>query len=185
MDTRSQIIKLGDDLIRKRGYNAFSFSDISKHLQIKNASVHYHFATKTSLGVAVIQEHQRRLEMLKQKTATKSPLEKLNGFLGIYSAAKAESKICLVGSLATDIHTVEPEIQAELKNLTHAILEWVTDILEEGRENGVFHFKSNGRTKALMLITNMLAAVQLTRLTGKEDFQIIKEEVVNDLIQLR
>ena len=183
LDTRTEIIQIGDSLIRERGYNAFSFSDISKHLHIKNASVHYHFPTKTALGVAIIQEHIGRLEQLKNKTANKSPLEKLKAFLSIYSTAKSENKVCIVGSMATDLYTVDPEIQDELKKLANNILKWITEILQEGKSNGVFHFIINERTKALLIITNMLASVQLTRLTNKQDFQQIKKSIIEDLIQ--
>jgi len=185
LDTRTEIIQIGDSLIRKRGYNAFSFSDISKHLNIKNASVHYHFPTKTALGLAIIQEHIGGLEQLKSKTANKGPLEKLNAFLSMYSAAKSENKVCIVGSMATDFYTVDPEIQDELKKLTKSILNWITEILQEGKSNGVFHFSINGRTKALLIITTMLASVQLTRLTKKQDFQQIKKSIIEDLIQKR
>ena len=183
MNTRAEIIRLGDSFIREKGYNAFSFADISKQLNIKNASVHYHFPTKTALGLAIVEEHHNRLEQLKAKTKSKDPVEKLNAFLSIYSVAKAENKICIVGSLATDFYTVEPEMQNELKKLADSILKWVIEILKEGKNRSVFRFSTTERTKALMIITNMLAAVQLTRLTSKQDFKEIKENIINDLTQ--
>ena len=183
MDTRTEIIRLGDSLIREKGYNAFSFADISKQLNIKNASVHYHFPTKSALGLAIVQEHHNRLEQLKTKTESKDPVEKLNAFLNIYAVAKSENKICIVGSLATDFYTVEPEMQNELKKLADNILKWVMEILKEGKNKKVFQFNTSERTKALMIITNMLAAVQLTRLTNKQDFKEIKETIINDLTQ--
>jgi AcrR family transcriptional regulator len=183
MDTRTEIIQLGDNLIREKGYNAFSFADISKQLNIKNASIHYHFPTKTTLGLAIIEEHRNRLEYLKTKTEGKGPVEKLNAFLSVYSAAKTENKICIVGALATDFYTVESEIQSELKKLADNILKWVIEILKEGKNKKVFRFNTNERTKALMIITNMLAAVQLTRLTNKQDFKAIKEAILQDLTQ--
>ena len=183
MDTRAEIIKIGDNLLREKGYNAFSFYDISHKLNIKNASIHYHFPTKTSLGIAIVHEGMNRLEQLRKKTKDKDPIEKLNAFLGIYTKAKAENKICLVGALTTDLNTVEPELQNELKRLVGNILNWVTEILREGKKKGVFHFDINERTKALMIITNMMASVQLTRLTSRRDFNQIKEMVTNDLIK--
>ena len=63
MDTRSEIINIADALIRAKGYNAFSFTDIGKQLNIKNASIHYHFPTKTDLGVAIIAQHQKQLSV--------------------------------------------------------------------------------------------------------------------------
>ncbi|MOA69485.1 hypothetical protein D3C78_1977010 [compost metagenome] len=62
-------------------------------------------------------------------------------------------------------------------------MEWVIEILKEGKNKKVFRFDANERTKALMIITNMLAAVQLTRLTNEQDFQEIKENIIKDLTQ--
>ncbi|AYD47359.1 TetR/AcrR family transcriptional regulator [Arachidicoccus soli] len=181
MDTRTEIIQLGDSLIREKGYNAFSFADISKQLNIKNASVHYHFPTKISLGLAIVQEHHDRLEQLKTKVESKNPVEKLKAFLSIYTIAKSENKICIVGSLASDFYTVDAEMQNEIKKLVDNILKWVIEILKEGKKKKLFYFHTDIRTKALMIITNMLAAVQLTRLTNKQDFNKIKENIITDL----
>ena len=181
MDTRQEIIKIADQLIRGKGYNAFSFSDIGKELKIKNASIHYHFPSKTSLGVAIIDDHLSKLDDLIKQSRDKDPLTKLNSFLSIYSKAKKGNQICLVGSLATDYYTVENAIQEELKILTDKILNWVIDILEEGKTSKQFHYSIDTRTKALLIITNMLAAVQLTRLTHKQDFELIKQTIINDL----
>ncbi len=144
MSTREKIIRLGDQLIRDKGFNAFSFYDISRKLKIKNASVHYHFPTKTDLGVAVLKSHQAKLHLLIESTESKSPLIKLNAFLTIYSTIKTEGRVCLVGSLATDLKSMDLKIAKELKQFAHEILEWVTtSILEEGgQQKKYFHFKA-------------------------------------------
>ncbi|ANH79642.1 TetR family transcriptional regulator [Niabella ginsenosidivorans] len=181
MDTRSEIIRIGDDLLRERGYNAFSFSDISQRLHIKNASVHYHFPTKTSLGLAIIAKYEQQFRQLRQEMACRAPLEKLDAFLNVYTTAQKENKICLVGALATDLYTVDPQMQQALKRIVRQILGWLMLILKEGKAEGVFVFRAPVRTKALLVITNMIAALQLTRLTGQKDFREIKKTISNDL----
>lgn len=37
-DTRNEIIRIGNELIRSVGYNAFSYADIAKALNIKKRS---------------------------------------------------------------------------------------------------------------------------------------------------
>ncbi|WP_428660689.1 TetR/AcrR family transcriptional regulator [Runella sp.] len=183
MSTRESILQLADTLIRDKGYNAFSFNDISKSIGIKTASVHYHFPTKTDLGIAIVRTHIERVTALRAAQKDQPPLKKLESFLSIYTKVKAENKVCIVGSLATDLLTVEEEMKSELKILTKLILEWVTEILEEGRTKKVFTFEGLARTKALMVITNMLASVQLTRLTDNpNDFEIIKSTILADLL---
>ncbi|MBI1769306.1 MAG: TetR/AcrR family transcriptional regulator [Bacteroidetes bacterium] len=181
MSTREEIIHLGDQLIRDKGFNAFSFYDISKKLKIKNASVHYHFPTKSDLGLSILDDHTKKLHELIEGTATKSPMVKLNAFLSIYTKIKSEGRVCLVGSLATDLNTVDPKMAKALKVFANEILEWVTSILQEGRTKKVFAFQESARTKALMIISNMLAALQLSRLTDEKDFYVIQQTVIKDL----
>ncbi|MBZ4188659.1 TetR/AcrR family transcriptional regulator [Niabella beijingensis] len=181
MSTRSEILRIGDALLRARGYNAFSFTDISRSLNIRNASIHYHFPTKTVLGLAIIAEYGERLDRLREKLKDRPVMEKLEAFFNVYIAAREEDKICLVGSLATDFYTVEPEMQQALDRLVQQILHWLIGILEEGKEDGVFFFEVPVRTKALLITTNMIAALQLTRITGTQDFRAIKQTLVNDL----
>jgi len=59
-ETREHIIDLADSLIRKRGFNAFSYSDIATILDIRNAAVHQEIcddiaAFAASLGCTDIQ----------------------------------------------------------------------------------------------------------------------------------
>src|SRR5690606_27512906 len=169
MDTRTEIIKLGDSLIRKKGYNAFSFADISKQLNIKNASVHYHFPAKSDLGVAVIEQQTEGLKYIIEKYKNKTPIEKLDKFLSIYTHIKSENKVCLVGSLATDLNTLDKNIKETLKTFTSLMLDWVTNFLEEGRKNKICQFDELPRTKAIMIIGSIMAVIQISRLTTDKD----------------
>lgn len=182
MTTKSEILTLADNLIRDKGYNGFSFQDISKLIGIKTSSIHYHFPFKSDLGISVIKEQMKHFDKLKNELADKNPKEKLEGFFQIYSQIKSDNKVCLVGSLATDFNTIEDNVKAELKKLAQQVLNWVTEILEEGRGKNIFNFQSTPRTKALMIISNMLAIVQLSRLTNEDDFKLVKKEIIKDLL---
>lgn len=183
MSKRKEIIQLADTLIRHRGYNAFSFYDISDKIGIKTASIHYHFRAKSDLGVAVIEQQIEDLNELIVRYNQKSPLEKLDKFLRIYTCIRKEKKVCLVGSLATDFNTLDEDVQEKLKKFSELMLNWVSSFLLEGRNQGVFYFEAEPRTKALIVITNMLAIVQLSRLTGEKDFEIVKESVKKELLK--
>jgi AcrR family transcriptional regulator len=181
MTTRDAIIQLGDQLIRDQGYNAFSFYDISRKLKIKNASIHYYFPTKSDLGLSILKDHHEKLDRLIQSVAKRKATAKLKVFLSIYSTIQTENRVCLVGSLATDFKTVDVKVAKELKSFAQAILIWVTEMLEEGRTAGEFLFSGSARTKALLVIGNMLASLQLSRLTGDKDFYTIQQAVLSDL----
>ncbi|HEU4554463.1 MAG TPA: TetR/AcrR family transcriptional regulator, partial [Chitinophaga sp.] len=66
-NTREKIIELADHLIRTKGFNAFSYADISAPLAIKNAAVHYHFPTKADLGISVIERELQGMALQQRK----------------------------------------------------------------------------------------------------------------------
>lgn len=181
MTTREQIVGLADELIREKGYNAFSFYDISRSIGIKTASVHYHFPAKSDLGIAVIEQHSVILQKLVEKYKDKPAREQLDKFFSIYTRMSGENKVCLVGSLATDLNTLDEPIKDKLRIFTGMMISWVTDFLEQGREECTFHFEGKARTKALMLLTNMMAVVQLSRITGDKDLKLVIQTIKNDL----
>ena len=64
-DTKNQILKRADKLLLERGFNGFSYKDISTPMGIKNAAIHYHFATKEDLGVALFDRYR---DVLRERT---------------------------------------------------------------------------------------------------------------------
>lgn len=183
MSKREEIIQLADTLIRQKGYNAFSFYDISDKVGIKTASVHYHFPTKSDLGIAVIERHIENLNNTIEDYERKSSTEKLDRFFAIYRNIKKENKVCLVGSLATDFNTLDEKVRQKLKIFSEVMLHWVSSFLEDGRKDRLFDFEGEPRTKALMIISNMLAIVQLSRLTNDKDFEAVKKSIKNELLK--
>jgi TetR/AcrR family transcriptional repressor of nem operon len=181
MTTREVIIDKADQFIRDKGYNGFSFKDISNDIGIKTASIHYHFPAKSDLGVATIREHIERSESLKNQVAHESPQTQLEAFLAIHTQIKLENKVCIVGSLATDLNTLDDSIKTELQIFAKLIIDWLTEVLTKGKELKIFDFQATPRTKALMIITNMIAIVQLSRLTDQSDFEAVKENILTEL----
>src|SRR6201987_6515356 len=59
-ETAEQILELAEMLIQTRGYSAFSYQDIADSLGIRKASIHYHFPSKTDLGIAVVDRYVAR-----------------------------------------------------------------------------------------------------------------------------
>ena len=54
--TANRILDVAERLVQLRGYNAFSYADVAKAVGIRKASLHYHFATKGDLGLALVED---------------------------------------------------------------------------------------------------------------------------------
>lgn len=179
--TKESIINLADDLIRRRGYNAFSYNDISKVLSVKNAAIHYHFPSKSDLGVAVIEFHIQKVEHFIKAVATLSEPEKVEEFLNIYDQIQTNKKVCLVGTLATDWDTIDEKIQQKLTVFVTIVGDWLTSVMEDGLKKGTLTFKGDPRTRALLIITSIMAAAQMAKIMGPESFKSVKNAISNEL----
>ena len=180
--TREKIIQLGDDLLRKQGFNAFSYADISKPLHIKNAAVHYHFPSKQDLAVAIAQWHKEIFDGFSQKMATKEPKDRLKTFLNFYHSIHLSEKVDIIGAFATDWHSLEPKVQTEVQEFTELVIGWLSELIQEGLDLGQFQTNQNARTTALRILSSIFASTQLVRITGDHDFTRVKNSILDELI---
>ncbi len=181
--TREKIMELGEDLIRTRGYNAFSYQDISSELGIKNAAVHYYFPSKESLGTSIVKTNMQRFEEMVENLQSRNFDEwsQLETFMKIYVKSNRELKLCIIGSLGPDLNTLNESIRSELKKMTERILQWLSCILKNGLEKGIFSFKGDPKDRALLIFSNMVAGLQLARILEKTDFKAIHQAILDDL----
>ena len=179
--TKEKIVTLGDKLIRDKGYNAFSYYDIAPALKVNNAAIHYHFPAKTDLGEAVVDCHSEKFTAFTQSITAQSEIEQLKSFLELFHRISDDNRVCLVGALAPELPSLNKSMRQKLTTFVKTTLDWLTAILERGRKKGDFNFSGTARTRALMVITNIFAWVQISRITGEKDFQAIKTAILNDI----
>lgn len=184
-NTRQQILRLGEKLLKEKGINAFSYYDISSSLGVKNAAIHYHFGSKEDLLLAIIEENRKRFERMIEKVHGNQPVEvweSLQEFFNIYiSSIENNHQICLFGSLGSDFFTIGARGQKSLKQLSESILLWLSGILVEGKKQGKFEFQGKPRTKAMMICSALAGGLQLARISGKQDFYELADQIKSDL----
>lgn len=178
-DTRSEIIRLANELIRSVGYNAFSYTDISKQLNIKNAAIHYYFPAKSDLGIAVIKENQ---SLFLDKTEQWSKLDyrqQYKKYITMHDSFIKTHWTCIVGSLAPSFDTLPENMQKELQKLVNMILDWLTDLLAKGKDSKVFDFKETPRTIANITHSALLSSLQMNKVLRNDIYKSIQEGLLN------
>lgn len=185
INTKEEIIRLGSELILSKGFNAFSYQDISSALKIKNAAVHYHFPAKNDLAISVIEKTIEELKSFIGFTHQKKmdEMQKLKAFFSIYEELHDEKKVCLVGSLSTDLITLDNAIKIKIKEFFNILLDWLISILKEGKHKGLLKFNVSPKAKALMIISNLAGSLQVARLSEKENFHLITNSILSELKQ--
>ncbi len=184
-DTKQEILRIGQNLIKLYGYNAFSYADISKELNMKNAAVHYHFRGKEDLLAAILENYiQEYVAMNKQlQVSALSAMQKLELFIERYSMLVDCNCICIIGSVASDYNTLPESVKQKIGELIELVVSMVEKTLKEGQKNGEFTFSEPAHTRALLIMTNLAAGVQLARISGKKDYEFIRRALVKQLKQ--
>lgn len=178
-DTRSEIIRIANELIRSVGYNAFSYADISKQLNIKNAAIHYYFPTKSDLGVAVIKESQSLFLERTERWSKLDYRQQYKKYITMHDSFIKMHWTCIVGSLAPSFDTLPENMQVELQKLVNTILDWLTEILAKGRESNAFDFKETPRVKACMIHSALLSSLQMNKVLRNNIYKSIQEGLLN------
>ena len=181
--TREKIIELGENLIRTKGYNAFSYQDISKELGVKNAAIHYYFPSKENLGTSIVKTNIQRFEEMVENMHSRGfdELQQLDTFIKIYIKSHREQKLCLVGSLGPDLNTLNDSTKNELIKMTEIILNWLTNILTTGKAKNIFKFEDDPHNRASVIFSGLVASLQLARIIDKLDYKSICQTIIEDI----
>lgn len=178
-NTKEIILDTAEELLQERGFNGFSYQHIARQVGIKSAAVHYHFAAKSDLGVALARRYRERFAdwsrqfqagqtgTAQRGSAEPGPIEKVKAYFGISVAyLKHGSKICPLGALAAEFMTLPADVRDETQALYADMRDWLTQALAEGREQGVLSFNGEPANKALVISSALQGALQLGRAAG-------------------
>ena len=168
ISTRQKIVVIADQLIRSKGYNAFSYADIASTLKIKNAAIHYHFQSKAVLGKAVIVATREKFNENTIKWASYSFYDQIVAFVEMYSHNSKNNCICFMGALGSSFNTLPMDMQNELIAAHEEITIWLIDKLNKGKQNGELEFKETPEEMSDLITSGMLASLILQRVSKQD-----------------
>ena len=169
-ETAEKILDLAEKLIQTRGYSAFSYKDISEVLGTTKASIHYHFESKTDLGMAVIDRYTRNFaQALKQIADDKSvsSMAMLDYYAQPYlKFAETPDRVCLSAALAGEIMALPPVLRERVDHFfkTHQL--WLATILKRGVARGEFDLPASAAKTARAIFGALQGALLVKRVTG-------------------
>jgi TetR/AcrR family transcriptional repressor of nem operon len=179
--TRKEIIDLADQLIRTKGFHGFSYADISGIMEIRNAAVHYHFPSKSGLGIEVIDEELKRMIIDRVKWARLPGDEQIKRIMQGFFDHSRKGQICLIGALTPDYDELTPEMQQKVEEMCETMLGWLDSCLEKGRDERTLHFHGQARDRALLLMSSLMSSLLLSRVMGDTVFERMMDQALKDL----
>jgi AcrR family transcriptional regulator len=183
-DTRREIIERAERLLQSKGFHGFSYREIAEPLGIKNAAIHYYFPSKTDLGVALIERYRHLIQKISGKFMEEGgdPRAQIEGYFTFNRVAREEEdKICPIGIVGADYHTVPERVREQVVLLFEETVGWLTRVLEVGLETGAFQFEGPARRKAIAMQSCLQGAGQLARIAGPEVMEDCFEQIRVDL----
>ena len=183
-NTRERIIDKAFQLLLQRGLHGFSYRDISEPLGVKNAAIHYHFPNKQDLVKALIEENQKVLrqgtsEFMAYGGPAMPQLEGLFAFT--LSQCECGRPICMVGALAIDYDDLSEDIKEANDRFMTDSVNWLTKVMETGREQEEFSFAGEAKSKALSILATIQGARQMARVHGVDFLETMFEQIRIDL----
>lgn len=130
--TRERILDSAQALAQLRGYNGFSYADISAELAVSKPTVHHHFATKADLARELLARYRERFEEAREEVddSTLSARRRLESYASLYAEVFTRGgRMCLCGVFAADATSLPPEVRAGTEAFFAEQRRWVTAVL--------------------------------------------------------
>jgi TetR/AcrR family transcriptional regulator, transcriptional repressor for nem operon len=166
--TATRILDVAERLVQVRGFNGFSYSDVSSELKITKAALHYHFASKAELGVTLIERYSTRfVDALSAIDAQSTDaFDRLRGYADLYAQILRDRRMCLCGMMAAEYETLTPPMQAAVYRYFGENQKWLTHVLSLGKETGNLEFRGSPSEVASMILGAFEGAMLIARTVG-------------------
>lgn len=160
-DTGSDILDIAERLVQTRGFNGFSYADVSSQLGITKAALHYHFPGKAQLGHRLITRYSERFSAaLDRIDATDTPApQKLAAYCDIYRQTLRDHRMCLCGMLAAEYNTLQLPMRQAITDFFDHNLTWLTALLDAGRRNRTLTYVESPDQAAQAIIAALEGAM--------------------------
>lgn len=166
------ILQTAEEMVRKSGYNGFSFRNVADAVGIKSSSVHYYFPTKESLGAAVAKNYTDRFmtslgepdELARNK---KDPIKVY--VVAFRNALVQDKRMCLCGLLGAEVDGLPDAVVSQAQAFFKRNIEWLA------KAYSLNETKMNSRKKAIRLLSLLEGAMITSKVLN--DIKIFDQAV--------
>ncbi|WBY02774.1 TetR/AcrR family transcriptional regulator [Ramlibacter tataouinensis] len=161
-----RVVDAAQELIQSRGYNGFSYDDISHRLGLRKASIHHHFRTKADLGATVVRRYTEdfRGKLAHIDASCSSPEARLRAYVELFTQTYARDRhLCPGGMLSTETESLPPEVVAEVVTFFEVSLTWLAQLFKQARPHGQPATDTSPERLALCLLSCLQGSMVVGR----------------------
>ncbi|MDR6644286.1 TetR/AcrR family transcriptional repressor of nem operon [Luteibacter sp. 1214] len=171
MTTQQKLVDSARQLIQMRGYNGFSYADVAEQVQVKKASIHHHFPSKSDLAKAVVERSRGIIAEQTRSLAAGAfdPEEQLAMYTGYWEKciADASAPFCVAGMLATELPTLPGDLADAVRAHFRDLSNWLETLLTRGAQMGRFTLQGSARLEAESFMSLVYGAMLTARAYGE------------------
>jgi len=166
--TADRVLDIAEALVQTRGYNAFSYADISRAVGVRKASLHHHYPTKGDLGLALITRYHAAFMSALGEIEAKSEAapRRLERYTELYGSVLRKGRMCMCGMLAADVATLPKPMRESIAGFFAGNEQWLTRVLAEGKKRGEITFEGTPSSLASFFVSSLEGAMLVARGSG-------------------
>ena len=181
--TGDRILDVAERLAQSRGFNGFSYADVADELDLTKAALHYHFAGKAELGIALITRYAERfMAALTTIDALHDPRAELDAYAQVYLRVLDDQRMCLCGMLAAEYQTLPELMQDAVIAFFDDNERWLAAVLDDGRAQKKLTFTGTSQATARTIVGALEGAMLVARVHHDPDrFKASADRLLNSL----
>ncbi|ANB75281.1 TetR/AcrR family transcriptional regulator [Paraburkholderia phytofirmans] len=163
---RERILDHAIILIMERGYNGFSYRDLSELVGVKTSSIHYYFPSKEDLVLEAVNEYSDNVLNSMQEIDAALPADtQLAKYAELFDSALSDgNQICLCGMLAADIRWLPESVRLAVQTFFTANESWLAKVLAQGLDERPLAVNCTWDSAARMLFAAYQGSMLASRL---------------------
>ena len=131
---RDALLEHAQSLMMTRGYNGFSYRDLSELVGVKTSSIHYYFPSKEDLALEAVNVYSADLMSSIYAIDSSAPADKkLDRYARLFGRIIGDGRrVCLCGMLAAEIDSLPEKVRHAVQSFFKANENWLAKVLAEG-----------------------------------------------------
>ena len=89
--------------------------------------------------------------------------------------------VCPFGALAVDFDDLPDEVKEKTERFMTDSVNWLSRVLEKGREQNEFTFAGDSKQKAIAILASLQGARQMARIQGRDVLQSVIKQIRFDV----
>lgn len=187
--TADHIVNEARNLIMRRGYNGFSYADIADAVGIRKPSIHHHFAAKSDLAIAVVEQSRAFIVAQIAQLAEAEPdaAAQLRAYATYWERCITDdtAPFCVAAMLAAELPSLPDDLAAMVRRYFNDLADWLARILALGVRQGSVRLVGTPADEADAFLSAIYGAMLSARAFGDPSrFAAITETLLARVVRL-